>query len=393
MKLGSNILCPQSFKYKDPNMEESGIIEMKRFIYLFFDSNDIIDDKNNILNPAGTTILGKAIQVNMCLVEGGRENIDIMPYLRGGRNSTYMVINMYTYDTRFDQSIRNINSAEFTLINSVAASSTNDYDLKRCITNGISLYSKEFRGDENKQYKLSDGDSLAPGIPEPLYYTLRQQESEMNDIYTIQALTSVIVHYGFELIDNETQVAIMDKSLMDTMNIQLRDKMKEIKYMVRSGSQFNDINMYDTTQLSSEMMYNILESLQSGYIYTYDSDLGRNITTTSKSFLPFAKYRMKDEMITNMQRAIDTVELHAKDLEKQHGHLRITFTPCYRGDKIDVYFKDYAPDHQPVIKNNSQIDSGEKINEEIDERLRDLDDNSEDDLNEFTGNCYTETNY
>lgn len=381
MKLSSSILNPKStLLLRDPNLDQSGIIECKRFIYLFFDSNDIYDDKVGNRNPPGTVIIGKAIQVNMALVEGGRENIDIMPWVRGGNNSTYMVINMYTYDTRFDTSIRNINNAEFTLTNSIAASSTNDYDLKRCVTNGISLYSKEFREDENKKSYLSE--SFSPSIPEPLYYTTRQQEAEMDDVYSIQALNTIVVHSGFELVDLWTQVAIMDKSVMDTMNFQLRDRMKEIKYMTNSGSTFHDINMYDTTQLSSEMLYGVLESLQSGYIYTYDTDLGRNISKTTKSMLPFGKYRMKEEMTANLQRAIDTVEAHAKSLEQQHGHLRIMFTPYYGGDKIDVYFKDYAPNHQPVIKNTSTIDSGEKINEEITERLADLDDEETDDYYE-----------
>lgn len=321
----------------------------------------------------------------MCLVEGGRRNIDIMPWIRGGNNSTYMVINMYTYDTRFDTTIRNIDGAEFTLVNSVACSSTNDYDLKRCITNGISLYAKEFREDEEKK-RLFDENDLAPGIPEPLFYTLRQQENEMGDVYSIQALTSVIVHFGFELIDPDTRISVLDMNMMDTMNIQLRDRMKEIKYMVNSGSTFNDIEMYDSTQLSSEMMYSVLESLQSGCTYIYDSDEGLGFAKNKLSYIPFQKYRMKDEITSNLQRSMDTVELHGRDLERQFGHVRLTFTPSYRGDKLDIYFKDYNPDNQPVIKNKTEIDSGEKINEEITERVSDYIDNDQED-------DYYETNY
>lgn len=386
MKLSDSILQPKSpLILRDPNLDQSGIIETKRFLYLFFDSNEIYNYKNGTQNIPGTVILGKAIQVNMALVEGGRENIDIMPWIRGGNNSTYMVINMYTYDTRFDTNIRNIDNAEFTLVNSIAASSTNDYDLRRCITNGISLYSKDFRDDDMKKSLFEGDNGLSPGIPEPLYYTMRQQEAEIGDVYSIQALNTVIVHFGFELVDSNTRVAIMDMSDMDTMNLQLRDRMKEIKYMVNSGSNFHDIDMYDTTQLSSEMLYGVLESLQSGYTYIYDTDFGKNIRKTKLSMIPFNKYRMKDEMVANFDRALDTVDLHAKDLEKKFGHIRLTFTPSYRGDKIDVYFKDYKPDHQPVIKNVSNIDSGEKINEEITERLSDFDDDQTDD--------FYETNY
>lgn len=370
MKLSSNIIQPKrTFFLSDPNMEQSGIIECKRLIYLFFDTNDLINDREGLIMN-GETIIGKAIQVNLAIVEGGKSNIDIMPWIRGSNNSTYMVMNMYTYSTRFETSIRNINGAEFVLENSIASSSTNEYDCKRCITNGITLYSKEFREDPVKKEFLSDLSGLSPEIPEPIYYTMRQQEAECGDVYSLTSLSTVISHLGYELIDDNTQVSMLDMSLMDTFNIKVRDRMKEIRYILNTSS-FGDINMYDTTQLSNEMMFNVIESLQSGYIYQYDSQLGRGINTTSKSYLPFSKFRIKDEMRTNLERSIDSVEAHAKDLEKQFGSIRLMFTPSYRGDKIDVYFKDYAPDHQPVIKNISNIDTGNKIDDEITERLSD----------------------
>ena len=145
MKLSSNVLQPKrTFFLSDPNMEQSGIIESKRLIYLFFDTNDLINDREGLISN-GEIIIGKAIQINLALVEGGRRNIDIMPWIRGSNNSTYMAMNVYTYSTRFETSIRNINSAEFVLENSIASSSTNDYEFKKCMSNGITLYSKEFK--------------------------------------------------------------------------------------------------------------------------------------------------------------------------------------------------------------------------------------------------------
>ncbi len=372
MKLSPSIFIPkQTMFMQDPNLEESGIIEKRRYIYLFFNSNDIQNYKDGIPIPPGNCVIGKAIQVNMCLAEGGKENIDVMPWIRGGRNSTYMALNMYTYDTRFENNLRNINGAEFTLINSVSSSSTNDYDLKRSITNGINLYCKEFREDPNKRSLLSDsGGAISPQIPEPLYYTMRQQEAETGDVYCLTSLATIVSHLGYELIDDNTQVAILDQSIMDTLNYQLNERMKEIRYMKNTNS-CGKINMYDTTELSNEMMFEILQSLQSGYIYTYDTDIGRNVTTSKNYVMPFRKYRIKEEMVFNLQNSIDSVEAHAKALEKEFGHLRITYIPSYRGDKLDVYFKDYKPDHQPVIKNVSSIDSGNKIDDEITQRILD----------------------
>ena len=95
-------------------------------------------------------------------------------------------------------------------------------------------------------------------------------------------------------------------------------------------------------------------------------------------------------MKSNLERSIDTVETHAKDLEKRFGSIRLMFTPSYRGDKIDVYFKDYAPDNQPVIKNVTNIDSGNKIDDEITERLIDCD---TDEMNNFDDNEYNTYEY
>ena len=52
-------------------------------------------------------------------------------------------------------------------------------------------------------------------------------------------------------------------------------------------------------------------------------------------------------------------------IEREHGPVRLMFTPLYFGDKLDVVFKDYNSNNQPILKNNVNIDNESKIKNEI----------------------------
>ena len=349
---------------KEWSITESGIIESHRFIYLFFDSGDIINHKEGIINPPGTKIIGKAIQINLSISKGGSDNLDLAPFVRGSNNSTYMSVSMYVYDTLFDRSITNIRDAQFTLVNSMASSTTNDYDLKKAMTNGVNLYEKDLRDKpEIKDIISFATSSCAPSIPEPMYYTMKQQELDLDEIYCLTALDTTVVHTGNDLVDENTRISVMDTSLMDTLEPRLKAKLYEVRGMNLNPA--SGVNMYDQTELSNWLMYQDFESMQNGYTYIYDTNMGFNIIRTGKAFLPFAKYQFEDKMLSDIERTKDTIIRHAKTVEKQFGPVRMVFTPLYFGDKTDTYFKDFNPDHQPVIKEKINIDNESKIKTEI----------------------------
>ena len=45
---------------------------------------------------------------------------------------------------------------------------------------------------------------------------------------------------------------------------------------------------------------------------------------------------------------------------------------------MDVYFKDYKPDNQPIIKENTSVDNGTRIFDEISNRISDIESDPDD---------------
>lgn len=346
-------------------LKEANILEAHRFIYLFFDKDTLENHKLGLQNPPGTRIYGKAIQINLSVTKGLNNNYDIPPFLRGSDNSTYMIIGMYVYDTIFDRSILNIQTAEFTLLNSMVSSTTNEYNLRKSMSNGINLYEKDIRDKPDiKDLISAKVYAQAPSIPEPMYYTMTHQELGMDEIYCLTDLETSVVHRGNELIDEFTKVSVMDSSLLDTLEPRLRAKLVEIKSMNMRPAE-TGVNMYDQTMLSEWLLYQDFESMQSGYTYIYDTNMGFNIMKNNGGFIPFRKFQFEDKMVGDIERTKDTIIQHAKGVEKKFGSVRMIFTPLYYGDKTDVFFKDYNKDNQPTLKENLNIDSGEKIKNEV----------------------------
>lgn len=366
MKLGSwNDPGDFNLNASSGMLSSANIIEANRFIYLFFDDNVIYNYKNGISNPPGTPLYGKAIQVNLSLSKGGQQNIELPPFLRGSDNSTYMVISMYVYDTIFDTNITNIHSAEFTLINSMVSSTTNEYTLNKAFCNGFNFYDKDIRDKPEIKDLIERSIYVqAPSIPEPMFYTMYQQEVELDELYSLTSMDTVIVHRGVDLIDDNTRISVMNSKMLDTLEPMIRSKLAEVKAMSRNPS-VTGVNMYDQLILSESLLYQDFESMQSGYTYIYDSNMGFNILKNSGSFMPFKKYQFEDSLVGNLERTMNRIKEHAKDVEKKFGSVRMVFTPMYFGDKTDVYFKDYNPDNQPIIKDKLNIDNGNKIKSEM----------------------------
>ena len=114
------------------DLGQADILEAHRFIYLFFDQN-ALDNHNFKRTIKGETIYGKAIQINLSISKGGKDNFDLMPWMRKCDNSTHMIASMYTYDTVFDTDITNIYSAKFILNEAMISSTMNDYNLSKAM--------------------------------------------------------------------------------------------------------------------------------------------------------------------------------------------------------------------------------------------------------------------
>lgn len=347
--------------------DEANIIEAHRFFYMFFTKEDIEDFKMKREDPH-KIYYGKAIQINLSISKGGKDNIDIVPWIRGSDNSTYMTIGMYIHDVMCEKSIANYGTAKFILNESMVSSTLNDYDIKKSMLNGTNIYSKDIRDKEDKKSILTSMimDS-APSIPDPAFYTMRQEELYEDDLYCLTSLDIVVTHIGQELFDEVTSISIMDISEMDTLEPLMRSKI----YSLRNSMKVSDynVNMFDSTELSKCTLYHDFMSMQHGYTYIYDTNLGVNVIKNRRSFTPFTKYQFEDKLQYDITSTLDMIKMYAKDLEKDLGAVRLTFTPLYYGDKVDSFFKDWRMDNQPVLKKQIGIDSGSKVQNEISDIL------------------------
>lgn len=349
--------------------EESGLLETQRFIYLFFDENAIENHKLK-REIHGNLIYGKAIQINLSVSHGGSDNIDLPPWVRGSDNSTYITCGMYIYDTIFENSITNIYSAKFILNDSLLTSTTNDYDIRKAMLNGTNIYSKDIRDKpEKKSIITSQIYEYAPNIPDPLYYTVRHQEVVEGDMYCLTNIDSVIEHEGKDLYDTDTRISVMNMTLIQTLEPQMKKKIYDLQSQIKNSC--HGIKMYDSTELSDLLLYQDFESMQNGYTYIYDTNAGANIVQTSKSYLPFRKYQFNDKLQFELERTLESIKNHAKLIEKEFGPVRIHFTPLYFGDKTDTYFKDWRMDNQPTLNDKMDIDNGFKVQNSISNAISD----------------------
>ncbi len=353
------------------DLGQAGIMEAHRFIYLFFDQN-ALDNHKLKQTVKGDSIYGKAIQINLSISKGGKENFDLTPWMRKCDNSTNMVAAMYTFDTIFDTDIINIYSAKFILNEALISSTMNDYNISKAMLCGENYYSKDLRNNESKKESISRFVNIsASEIPDPIYYTIRHQEACEGDIYSLNGINTIIEHEGKELYDENTRVSVMNMSLIDTLEPKMKKKIYDVRHQVRNSDY--KLNMYDQTQLSEDLLYTEFETMQHGYTYIYDTQAGINIVSNEMvngkikktGYIPFKKYQFDDKLQQDIERTLRMIQAHAKEVESQFGSVRLHFTPLYFGDKSDIYFKDWKSDHQPVIKDKVDIDNSFKLTNEI----------------------------
>lgn len=359
---------------------ESGILDAHRFFYMFFTNEDITNFKMKREDPT-KTYYGKAIQINLSISKGGDDNIDVLPWFRGSDNTTHMSIGMYIHDVVCYGSITNYRDAKFILNESMISSTLNDYDIKKSMVHGTNIYSKDIRDKEDKKEIINfHMTESAPSIPDPCYYTLRQEELNEKDIYCLNSIDVVITHIGEELFDETTSVSIMDMKEMDTLEPMMKSKIYSLRDSIKV-SDYN-INVFDSTELSKYTLYHDFMSMQHGYTYIYDTNMGVNVIKSKRSFTPFTKYQFNDKLQYDITSTLNLIKTYAKTLEKDLGPVRLNFTPLYYGDKVNAYFKDWNPDNQPVLKKQMGIDSGSKLECEISDLLTDT-----------TSDCDVESQY
>jgi hypothetical protein len=136
------------------------------------------------------------------------------------------------------------------------------------------------------------------------------------------------------------------------------------------------INMFDNAEIASYMMWQDFLSMQHGYMYIYDSQLGKNIVPTKNAYMAFGNskkgFRMKESMVEDLENTIQMLEDFSKNVESKFGSINLMYIPGFYGNKIHVNFKDYNPENQPNIKVGNggvNIDNGTRLQDQFTENF------------------------
>ena len=87
--------------------------------------------------------------------------------------------------------------------------------------------------------------------------------------------------------------------------------------------------------------------------------------------VPYSDFRLKENLVSNLQQLTDFVKMEAKLIEKKYGSIRMYYVPLMSGDKLDIKYKYYKDENQPDF-NKTKIDKGYSVEENLIEDIIDL---------------------
>ncbi|MGL4950076.1 MAG: hypothetical protein ACRC5M_06810 [Anaeroplasmataceae bacterium] len=298
---------------------------------------------------AGTCHVGKAIQINLSMEEG----TDMKSFGVMSPNSNTIKNAVYKYDVFFPYGPSSIDDASMILRDAYSTEEINDFDNRNQYRNDIGLYNKELSSDTYKMEAFNSVGKLfrTSVIPLPKYYTEEQQTKEEGDAYSIIWVDHALNYDAGDLIDPFTIVEFHDIKTYDTMIPFLEREIKE---------KSNESNNINSVNIISDLFIPTTECLLNGYTFIYDTQDGMNILSNKLTSIPFAEFRIKENMIANLQGMKDLVESEAKYIEKKYGSIRMYYVPLMSGDKLSIKYKDYANENQPGF-NKTAIDKGYTI--------------------------------
>ena len=116
----------------------------------------------------------------------------------------------------------------------------------------------------------------------------------------------------------------------------------------------------------------ILKETDFGYSFIYDSQMGIGVRTIpGVTSVPYSDFRLKENLVSNLQQLTDFVKMEAKLIEQKYGSIRMYYVPLMSGDKLDIKYKDYNDENQPDF-NKTKIDKGYSVEENLIEDIIDL---------------------
>jgi hypothetical protein len=324
-------------------LQSVGIEKAYRQLLIFIDKD---------LYEQGILISGKAILINLAAQIGGKDK-DFIHRFALNNNSTLIKLSVYYFDVIFDpvSGLDGLKDAEFTLSNAHSSELINDFNINQVLRPDVSIYNKIMSttlNEGNKTDLFATNFVSSVLIPSPKYYTEQHQKSKENDVYSIIWNDYIMTFEGNDLVDRFTSIDIYDIKTWETMVPALKSKIDNLDVGVKGTS---------STSIVSGMFAPTSESIFDSYVFVYDSQLGTDVKAIPGiTKVPLSNYRIKEAMVNDLAWIKDQFNMEAKRIEKEHGSLRIYYTPRMCGDKLEIHFKDYV---SPVKGfDNVKIDKG-----------------------------------
>ena len=327
---------------KGDDLGQYNIKKVQRELLLFINKED--------LDAPGKLIHGQAIQINISTQTGVVDSEIFTLGVRTKNNAT-IKMNVYCYSVVFDPilGLKNIQGAEFLLNNAYSTEIVEDYDTKYTSRPYIGVYDRNFSKNEDLMSCANDIFHNTSSIPLPLYYTTEQQRVEENDNVSIVWLDFNLVYEGHKLIDRNTTITIHDVKYFDNiLNMFLNDTGNFINTLDKKG---------DSICFIDDLFVQSTQPLLDGFVYIYDTQDGTKFWRTKNvnEHVPMHEFRQRGQVCEDLIATQDSVITRSKLIENEYGSICLYYTPLLLGDKLEIYFKDYAPNNQPGNYRNAKI--------------------------------------
>lgn len=336
------------------DLSACGIEKYSRKIIFFVDRTEY---------EMGICKTGKAIQINLS-VETGTISDSLKAFGIITKNSSILKNAVYKYDVFFPNGPMDLQGAFLVLQDAYTAEEINDFDERVAYINDATKYNKSICSIDGKMEALATIKDIDRNkIPLPLYYNMDHQNMNEGESYSIIWTTESLTYEGHQLIDANTYLEIHDLKTYDTM---MKTLIQQIQMKSSNKSDLNSVNVI------SDCFVMTAESILNGYSFIYDSQMGIGVKTIpGVTSVPYSDFRLKENLVSNLQQLTDFVKMEAKLIEKKYGSIRMYYVPLMSGDKLDIKYKDYKDENQPDF-NKTKIDKGYSVEENLIEDIIDL---------------------
>jgi hypothetical protein len=340
----------ESGEYKD-----CGILFYKRHIFLFVDP---LEYNNNSVKQA------KAVIINESVSKGTKEGTIMHITID---NSVIVRTSVYFCNAVFEISNK-IELSQFFVNSAYTKESQTVFDKNEVIQYFPGHYSVVLEnlncGGMSEIYDEITSSFESTVLP-PTYYSELQQYRETCDIYNCGGAMMEEIYSGKELIDNKTSINVLDINIWDTMRISLLGFMQKMKDEIHGT--------FDLAELIHGSFVNFVGD---NTYFIYDSDgngLNKPGVNLVEGKVPLAEWYTHKHISENVDTALKLFEQSCRELENQHGHIKVHCYTSKIGDKIKIKFKDYIsnPKHlNPMGESapdgdKSSIDTGYYIDKAI----------------------------